>query len=188
MSDANDPLTARRRPGVDGILDWLFVREEINGAGRCPTYLIRWTVFQPRRPKRLWKGFGIYIHKFIGDDWSLDLLDHPKRFVSIGLSGSYYEATPGEVFPIGAIHAARVGSRWEPGIHWRKWTAPWLRTFPADYAHRIELAEGRQPCWTCVIVLRHVREWGFHHEGTWIPWRRYVHKDNTIADSRRSCL
>lgn len=64
------------------LLDRLFRREDINGGERCPTYLHRWTLFQPRRPRWLWRGFGIYLHKFVGDDWSRDLHDHPKRFIS----------------------------------------------------------------------------------------------------------
>lgn len=192
MSDANDPLTAVRRRGIEGILDRLFLREEINGAGRCPTYLIRWTVFQPKRQRSFWRGFGIYLHKFIGDDWSLDLHDHPKRFVSIGIAGSYYEGTPTtDSFAPGMLHFARDpqgGATWQEGVKWQKFTAPWLRTFPADHIHRIELAEGRRPCWTCVVVLRHVREWGFWNGGRFIGWREYVQKDNAVADARKSCI
>lgn len=178
MSDANDPLTSARRPGVDGLLDRLFIREEINGAGRCPTYLIRWTVFQPRWGKRFWRGFGIYLHKFIGDDWSFDLHDHQKRFVSIGLKGSYYEATPMATDPRESVRGF---------VKWRAWKAPWVRTFPANHVHRIELMPDRRPCWTCVIVLRHVREWGFWHDGIFIHWKNYVHPSNKLSDSRKSC-
>ena len=65
------------------ILDRLFGKaEEINGRERCPTYLYRWTVAK-------WRGRGIYLHHFVGDDWSRDLHDHPKRFISIGLKGGY---------------------------------------------------------------------------------------------------
>lgn len=176
MSDANDPLTAARRTGVDGLLDRIFRREEINGAGRCPTYLIRWTIFQPRRPKRLWRGFGIYLHKFIGDDWSLDLHDHPKRFISIGLRGSYCEATPANP------------RYYIDGVRWRRFVAPWFRTFPAHYIHRIELTDVDVPCWTIVIVLWHVREWGFWHRGVWLHWKNYVHPSNKLADGRKACL
>jgi len=33
----------------------------------------------------------VYLHKFVGSDWSRDLHDHPKWFVSIGLWGGYVE-------------------------------------------------------------------------------------------------
>lgn len=137
-------------------LDWWFVLEEINGHGVCPTYLYRWTLL--RTP---W--FAFYLHHFVGDDWSRDMHDHPKRFVSIGLKGRYIEETPGFS---------------------RTFAAPWVRTFPADHVHRIRLYEGEQ-CWTFVIVLQHVRPWGFWHDGQFIPWRKYVVSET--AKQMKSC-
>lgn len=153
------------------MLSRLFPLEEINGAGRCPTYLYRWTVFQPKRPRWFWRGFGIYLHKFVGDDWSRDLHDHPKRFVSVGLRGCYREESIDS-------RGARVT---------RVYRAPWIRTFPASHIHRLGLIDG-QPCWTLVVVLRAVREWGFWHEGTWIHWREYVKGSmSSVADKMRAC-
>lgn len=160
---------------MTGLLNALFVREEINGGERCPTYLYRWTLFQPRWARSFWRGFGIYIHKFVGDDWSRDLHDHPKRFISIGLNGSYVEWTP---------HCDKPECLWA-----RCYRAPWVRTFPAEHIHRITLTADRQPCWTLVIVLRSVREWGFWHEGQWIHWKAYVRGSaSAIADKMRSCV
>jgi hypothetical protein len=161
-----------------GLLDRLFVREDIDGNGRCPTYLHRWTVFQPRRPRWFWRGFGVYLHKFVGDDWSLDMHDHPKRFISIGLSGSYREETPtADWFESDDDVVERIDTVYH---------APWIRTFPAHHIHRIALMGGR-PCWTLVIVLRHVREWGFWHRGMFMHWRNYVQPGNRIADERKAC-
>lgn len=149
------------------IIDRVFRLEEINGNFRCPTYLYRWTLFQPRRPRVFWRGFGVYLHHFVGDDWSRDFHDHPKRFVSIGLAGQYAEETP----------AGR-----------RVYRAPWLRTFPASHIHRLSMIEGGD-CWTLVIVLRTVREWGFWHDGIFIPWKEYVRGSaSAIADKMRACL
>ena len=138
---------------------WLFgAVEEINGANRCPTYLYRWvlaTLF----------GYKVYLHHFVGDDWSLDLHDHPKRFVSIGIKGWYLEQTP-------------VGRR--------KFSAPWFRTFPANHRHRITTPS--KSCWTIVIVGRVTRAWGFWHNGAWIHWRDYVSGSaRDIADKRQAC-
>lgn len=72
---------------ITSLLNRFFGREEINGGNRCPAYLYRWTLFACR-----W--FGVYVHRFVGDDWSLDLHDHPKRFISIGLRG------PGGAVPL----------------------------------------------------------------------------------------
>lgn len=132
--------------------------EEINGANRCPTYLYRWTLLK-------WGKRGIYLHHFVGDDWSLDLHDHPKRFVSIGLRGQYREQTP---------------------AGFRIYRAPWLRTFPADHVHRLSMINGGE-CWTLVIVLKSVRQWGFWHLGKFIPWREYVEKGNPLADKMKAC-
>jgi hypothetical protein len=40
--------------------------EEINGDGRCATYLYRWTIAKFGR----WGKVGI--HQFVGDNWSFD--------------------------------------------------------------------------------------------------------------------
>lgn len=137
-------------------INWFFSLEEINGHNVCPTYLYRWTL--ARLP---W--FSVYLHHFVGDDWSRDMHDHPKRFISIGLWGRYVEETPrGET----------------------RYYAPWLRTFPAEHIHRIRLPEGAT-CWTLVIVLKATRPWGFWSGGKWIPWRQYV--VSSEASERKSC-
>lgn len=136
----------------------MFEHEEINGGGRCPTYLHRWTILK-------WRGkFSIYLHHFVGDDWSLDLHDHPKRFISIGLWGWYLEHTPNGV---------------------KRYSAPWLRTFPATHIHRLTVPS--KNCWTLVTVGKPVREWGFWHLGKFIPWRNYVDGQDDIADKQISC-
>jgi hypothetical protein len=141
--------------------------EEINGRGRCPTYLYRWFVCRTR-----W--FKVYLHKFVDDDWSLDLHDHPKRFISVGLKGSYWEWTP---------DSAITGL----GTVAKKYTAPWIRTFPAEHIHRLTIPKG-STCWTLVIVLRGTREWGFWHLSRFIPWKDYVDgKDSATADQMKAC-
>jgi hypothetical protein len=123
---------------VRKLLDRLFgVPEEINGGERCPTYLWRWTILK-------WSGhFSIYLHHFVGDDWSFDLHDHPKRFISIGLWGWYIEQTP-------CKHG--LESRTDIKIY----RAPWIRSFPAEHIHRIECPT--KNCWTLVAVLKPRRE------------------------------
>lgn len=122
--------------------------EEINGGKRCPTYLFRWELLS------LFGGrYRVYLHKFVGDDWALDLHDHPKRFTSVGLTGSYIEHT-------------------ENGVH--RFDAPWLRSWSGEYRHRLTGPTPDLPCWTLVIVGPAVREWGFWSGGRWIMWRDYV--------------
>lgn len=141
-------------------IDRIFgVAEEINGGKRCPTYLFRWTLAATRWGK-------LYLHKFVGDDWSLDLHDHPKRFVSIGVWGKYVEETPDRI---------------------KIYRAPWIRTFPAAHQHRISLCSNRKPCWTIVWVGQPEREWGFWHEGQFTPWLDYVRGKGGIADKMKAC-
>lgn len=151
---------------MNALNNWInrfFKLEEINGDDLCPTYLFRWTLFATR-----W--FKIYLHHFVGDDWSRDLHDHPKRFITIGLKGSYIEETPGNT---GAWyhHNERI------------WKAPWIRSFPATHAHRLRQPPGTD-CWTIAIVFRPVRKWGFWHQGMWVYWRDYV---GGIGRGRKSC-
>ena len=146
----------------ENVKRWLRSPEEINGANRCPTYLYRWHLFSCR-----W--FKVYLHRFVADDWSLDLHDHPKRFVSVGLCGAYHETSK-----------QRRGK-----IRERTFRAPWFRTFPAEHTHRIRIV-GKE-CWTLVIVFAASRKWGFVHDGKWIGWREYVGGVGGIADEMKAC-
>jgi hypothetical protein len=142
------------------IVAWLnrnFEIEEINGE-RCPTYLYRWELIG------VGKVFAIYLHQFVGNDWTRDLHDHPKRFISVGLRGRYIEETP-------------TGNR--------LFRAPWIRTFPATHIHRLSLVDPLQDCWTLVIVSRSVRQWGFWHNGIWTRWKEYL--KTPTADEQRDC-
>lgn len=110
-------------------------------------YLHRWHLI--RTP---W--FRVYLHHFVGEDWSRDLHDHPKWFTSIGIAGSYIEETP----------QGRETFR-----------APWVRRFPPTHIHRLILAPG-MTCWTLVIVGRELRQWGFWVDGEWMPWPEYAER------------
>lgn len=148
--------------------------EEINGAGRCKTYLYRWFLFGTPG-----KAFPLkaYLHHFVGNDWSRDLHDHPKRFISVGLWGHYYEETPCSL-PEWSNTNGQITIV-------RKWRAPWIRSFPATHIHRLRATN----CWTLIFVLKPVREWGFWHSGRFIHWKEYVYgKDAEIADKMKDCL
>lgn len=143
---------------IKKLIDRLFSLEALNGHDLCPTYMYRWTLL-----KFGFGGYGLYLHHFVADDWSRDMHDHPKRFISIGLRGRYIEETPaGE----------------------REYRAPWIRTFPAEHIHRIRLHPGEE-AWTLVLVLKTVRRWGFWNSGSWVPWRTYV--GSTTANERKTC-
>lgn len=133
---------------LNGSLGRFFEHEHVDGNGRVRAYLDRWVLAKFRRS-------AYYLHRFSGSDWSTDLHDHPKPFLSIGLWGSYIEHT--------ALGATR-------------YSAPWLRRFPASFAHRLELDEGAV-VWTFVRVGAKERDWGFFCDGQWVQWSRYVHSD-----------
>src|SRR5256885_6406288 len=122
---------------VVSFLNRVFQREEMDGDGRCPTYLVRWTLL------KFWGGRSLYLHHFVGDDWALDLHDHPKRFVSIGLWGGYIEETPSPKL----IRAVSEDV----------YRAPWIRTFPATHVHRLRMLAPGAECWTLVAVLKPMR-------------------------------
>lgn len=156
------------KEAIFAFLNRVLQREEINGDGLCPTYLYRWTLL------RIGKGFAIYLHKFVGDDWSLDLHDHPKRFWSIGLRGGYIEMAPNP-------------DKWDSlrPLVAHCWSAPWFRTFPADHIHRLVGPTPERPCWTLIITGTPVRQWGFWRGAQWVPWRQYV--NSADASTYRSC-
>jgi len=133
-----------------------FTPEEINGKGRCPTSMYRWFLLKTPWGK-------VYLHHFVGDNWTSDFHDHPKRFISIGLWGSYVEQTP---------RGSRI------------YRAPWIRTFPAHHIHNIVMGRSKS-CWTLVTVLKTIREWGFFHEEKWIHWKIYV--PSIMADKAKIC-
>lgn len=128
-------------------LDFLFRREDLVPPDLPDeVYLVRWTLL------RLF-GRAVYLHKFIGDDWTRDPHDHPKDFISIGLSGEYYE----EIW----THAGGAMFR---RTYYR--SAPWIRRFPAETVHRIELGFDKSPCWTLAIAGKRRRDWGFYDTQT----------------------
>lgn len=160
---------------MTSILTKLFGKpEEINGGNRCPTYLYRWIVM--RTP---W--FKAYLHHFVGDDWSLDLHDHPKRFISIGLWGWYMEERPCRY----CLAGDRTDDGRCPGTEYERYDAPWIRTFPAQHIHRLTVPS--KNCWTLVIVGNVSREWGFWHRGAFIHWKEYVFTRGGAADKMKAC-
>lgn len=123
------------------------------GGVGCPV-LRRWTVVKGARG-------GLYVHHFIGDDWSKDLHDHSGRMVSIGLWGSYEEETP---------EGKRV------------WRAPWVRTFPATWTHRLRLVT--KSVWTVIWVGPKERGSGYWFRGRW--WHKDIY-EMKVGRLRKSC-
>ena len=142
------------------VIDRIFAFENIGSAEGCP-YLHRWRLLAFGRERR------VYLHRFVGSDWSRDPHDHPKQFISIGLWGSYIEMTPS---PVWLFIKDDVFAH----MHSHVYEAPWVRRFPATHIHRIILPAGGT-CWTLVCTGRETKPWGFFlPTGTWVEWTRYI--------------
>ena len=127
------------------LLDFLFDYEIMIRPGGNP-YLYRWTL-------KRFKNSAWYLHNFVGSDWAEALHDHPKKFMSIGIKGSYFEeGEEGEL---------------------KRYKAPWFRTFPAEFKHRIILPKGNS-AWTLVRAGKVEREWGFWPDGKFVLWQDYL--------------
>jgi hypothetical protein len=109
--------------------------------GKTPL-LIRYYLLRSR-------GFGIFLHKLCRSDNARDLHDHPWTFVSVLLTGGYWE------------HTAR-------GRFWRRRFSVLYR--PATWAHCLEL---ERPVWTLVIRFRERRPWGFLTARGWVGYQQY---------------
>lgn len=130
---------------------WLLslLRRERFDIGRFgDTYLVRWTLLG----KRFEGTRRIFLHRFLRGDADADLHCHPWNFVSVILSGGYYEQTPSGTF----------------------WRGPGSVLFrPANWRHRVIVPDGCE-CWTLVMVGPKRKSWYFHCSSGPVPWRQYI--------------
>ncbi len=111
-------------------------------------YLYRLKVFQC-------PWFGVFLHWFVSSDDECQH-DHPWKFVSIILSGGYWEQGPdGKTtwYPPGSI----------------------LRRMDPTRSHRVIVDK---PAMTLVIIGPKKRTWGFHTLLGWIPWYHYKYSQH----------
>jgi len=116
-------------------------------------YLIR---FYPLFRNRNGFPYNLTIHKIMKSDED-DLHDHPWSYGTLILKGGYYEHTPEGTFWRGPGHF-----RWSTG----------------ESLHRLELKKDEDgndiPCWSCFIMGKRYREWGFIRDSEWVQWQRYL--------------
>ena len=138
----------------------LWKRSTVDGDGLGMPHYHRWTLAKFPRKVRM------YLHRYLNSDWTRDPHDHPKPFLSIGLWGSYWEEEYTPVYADGEVH------------HFiktlRRYTAPWIRWFPAHYVHRIRLIPGRRRAITLCITGPESRDWGFWKGAKWYRWDVYL--------------
>ena len=107
-------------------------------------YLERYYLFLKDRNE--WFPFNIFIHKFLRGDPD-NLHDHPWGFFTFILKGGYWE------------HMFTDAEKKETK---RIWRGPgFYQKVKSEHSHRIELAEGVEPCWTLFIPFKKERTWGF---------------------------
>jgi hypothetical protein len=95
---------------------------------------------------------NLFLHQFLESD-PLDLHDHPWSYLSIILSGGYWNVTPDA----------------------RTWYGPGRILFRrADQRHRVELDPHVPTCFTLVLRGPRTREWGYWKNGQWKMWREYL--------------
>lgn len=130
---------------LDAFLARFFPWFVIQGRQSVGPYLTRFTLHRS-------KWGRVYLHHFHRGDDDPDFHDHDFRFVSLILSGGYYEHTP-------------RGTRWYgPGrVLYR----------PFRFCHRITLGTAR-PVWSLVFGGRTRGEWGFIKDGKWVHWKTYL--------------
>lgn len=93
---------------------------------------------------------SIFLHHLRQSDEDRALHDHPWSFITVLLSGGYWEHTPTERL-------------------WRRRFSVLFR--PAEWQHRLELD---QPVWTLVFKFRSRRDWGFIMADGWHRWNEYL--------------
>lgn len=152
-------------------IDKVLCKELITGPDGEDNYLHRWWLMSLPREQR------VYLHRFIGSDWTPVLHDHPKWFISIGLIGGYVEETTAEPRPSGPINSIGT-SLWLRNDGFKRlkrirWVAPWVRFFPSSHIHRLR-CNRKRVCWTIIITGPLEREWGFWPDGKWVPWKEYL--------------
>lgn len=113
------------------------------------------------------RWFAIYLHHLHASDEDRALHDHPWSFITILLSGGYFEhyeepCLVADSYHGGWMRSTRVARRWRHRFS--------ILRRPALWRHRLELV---RPTWTLVLRSRRLREWGFVTDHGWLHWKEY---------------
>lgn len=124
-----------------------------------PPYLIRYSLFSC-------PWFAIKLHRILLSDDDC-MHDHPWSFISIILSGGYFEHTPNPM----AIPCP--GSALYPNYPSKlKWYGPGRILWrPAPSIHRLQVLK---PATTLVISFKKKRQWGFWTPSGWKVWYEFI--------------
>jgi len=126
-------------------------------------YLTRWVLLGSRTESRIFgRDCAVHLHHFHRSDAD-EMHDHPWPFVSIILSGGYWEKTP--------------SAGWKDGdgptkLRWYGPSRVLIR--PASWIHSVILSPG---CEATTLVFRGVKakSWGFFCQNRgYISWRKHA--------------
>ena len=135
--------------------------EVITRAWTSRPYLTRWLVSE-------YRGRKVFLHHFQDSDAD-EMHDHPWNFVSVILSGGYWEKTP-----------ARGPLTWNgTGPTREQWYGPGrVLVRPLNWIHSVRLPHGPggpRDCWTLLYIGPKVRPWGFWcPKAGWVPWKKHL--------------
>lgn len=124
-------------------------------------YLTRWVLAGKRVDSTWLGGRALFLHRFQRSDHD-EMHDHPWPFVSLILSGGYWEVTP--------------APGWKNGIGpvRRRWYGPGRMLYrPANWIHKVEIPEGKEAT-TLILRGKKARSWGFWCPLGFTPWRDYI--------------
>ena len=125
-------------------------------------YLRRWYIFRTR-----W--FNCYLHRFSASDWDRHPHDHPWRWLTIILKGSYLE----EIYTLtDSSHKVKGRYIQVPVLLARKRRAPGTMNYAGLHRiHRVTVFTA--PIWTLFLTGPKEREWGFYTPSGWKPYTKY---------------
>lgn len=140
-------------------MKWPHKREIKDRAGER-VYLTRWHLIGGQYSRI----GGLMLHKMHRPDDDACHHDHPWSFWTLVLRGGYVEEVTQKDGRIRTRHN-------RPGM---------LLYRPAEHTHRIH-ALPKGSCWTLVLRFRRRRDWGFHTQDGWVPWRRFIDLRGAVA-------
>lgn len=127
-------------------------------------YLTRWVLVGERggEPGGKSSRYGVYLHRFQRSDAD-EPHDHPWPFVSVILSGGYWEETPAPGWKDG------------DGPMRRRWYGPGrILVRPANWIHRVVIPDGAE-AWTLILRGPKAKSWGFYCPRVgYLPWRVHL--------------
>jgi len=143
-------------------------------------YMYRYWIFFKRR-KDKWQ---LRLHYILRSDHDRHLHNHPWWYVSIILSGGYWEVTEANNEWIKKYVTDLTNDRYvydpenifRDGNTWykKKWYGPGSILFrKAAHVHRLRIQPERR-AWTLFLCGKKTAEWGFITEKGFIPWKVYL--------------